>query len=167
MATEFIRTRLPPEPFIGVHLRNGVDWSRACQHVVNAPNLFASAQCLGYRNENGRASSELCLPPHEIIIRHLRRVVDQHKAKSIFVASDYDHMLDRIDKAFGSKGIRAFKLDQDNPHLDLAILARSHHFVGNCVSSFSAFVKRERDALGLPSSFWGYPSHVKPSHNEL
>ena len=56
--------------------------SRACEHVVNAPNLFASAQCLGYRNENGRASTELCLPSEEIIIRQLRRVINQARGGS-------------------------------------------------------------------------------------
>lgn len=166
-AQNFVKNHLPKGPFIGIHLRNGVDWSRACEHVVNAPNLFASAQCLGYRNENGKASWELCLPSEEIIIRQLRRSVNQYKAKSIFVASDFDHMLEKLNKAFKKMGVTAFKLDQDNPHLDLAILGRSNFFVGNCVSSFSAFVKRERDISGFPSSFWAFPSHVKPSHTEL
>ena len=52
-AEEFIRLQLPKGPFIGVHMRNGVDWSRACEHVVNAPTLFASAQCLGQSGSTG------------------------------------------------------------------------------------------------------------------
>jgi len=165
-AEDFI-SQLPKGPFIGVHMRNGVDWSRACEHVVNAPTLFASAQCLGYTNENGRASTELCLPSEEIIIRQLRRKIGQFKAKSIFVASDSNHMIDRLNRAFKKISVTAHKLPEDNPHLDLAILGRSNHFIGNCVSSFSAFVKRERDISGFPSSFWAFPSHVKPPHNEL
>ncbi len=166
-AEDFIREKLPKGPFIGIHLRNGVDWSRACEHVVNAPNLFASAQCLGYRNENGRASTELCFPSEEIIVRQLRRIITQYKAKSIFVASDFDHMIGKLNKSFQKISVTAHNLPFDDPHLDLAILGRSNHFIGNCISSFSAFVKRERDAIGFPSSFWAYPSHVKPSHNEL
>lgn len=166
-AEDFIRSSLPKGPFIGVHMRNGVDWSRACEHVVNAPTLFASAQCLGYTNEYGRASTELCLPSEEIIIRQLRRTISQYKAKSIFVASDQNHMIEKLNRVFKKISVTAHKLPEDNPHLDLAILGRSNHFIGNCVSSFSAFVKRERDINGFPSSFWAFPSHVKPSHSEL
>ena len=166
-AEEFVKDQLPPGPFIGIHLRNGIDWQRACEHVSSASSLFASAQCLGYRNENGRTSIELCMPSDEIIISQLKRVINKYKAKSVFVASDHDHMISRINKSFRQLDIKAFKLDVDNPHLDLAILARANHFVGNCVSSFSAFVKRDRDVIGFPSSFWAFPSHVKPYHNEL
>ena len=166
-AEDFIRDQLPSGPFIGIHLRNGIDWQRACEHVSSASTLFASAQCLGYRNENGRASPELCFPSDEIIIQQLKRVISQYKAKSVFVASDHDHMISRLNKSFKKIAVKAVKLEVDNPHLDLAILSRSNHFIGNCVSSFSAFVKRERDVLGFPSTFWAYPAYVKPSHNEL
>lgn len=135
--------------------------------MKSSPSLFAAAQCLGYRNENGRPSTELCLPNEEIIMRQLRRVVSQYKATSIFVASDFNHMIDRFNKAFKKEGVTAHKLSEDNPHLDLAILGRANHFIGNCISSFSAFVKRERDSSGFPSSFWAFPTHVKPSHYEL
>ena len=40
--------------------------------------------------------------------------------------------------------------------LDLVVLGLSQQFVGNCISSFTAFVKRARDVLHLPSAFWGW-----------
>ena len=74
-AEDFIRSSLPKGPFIGVHMRNGVDWSRACEHVVNAPTLFASAQCLGkisslYHAFRGLENTDECKKPIIMIFVH-------------------------------------------------------------------------------------------------
>ena len=73
----WLRTNLGrPVPFLGLHLRNGLDWSRACEHTEGArANLFSSAQCLGYSNQHGRLSRDLCLPSLEIISKQLEQVL--------------------------------------------------------------------------------------------
>ncbi|XP_055902803.1 GDP-fucose protein O-fucosyltransferase 1 [Eupeodes corollae] len=178
MAKQFIKTELPKGAFIGVHLRNGIDWVRACEHVKNSQQLFASPQCLGYNNEKGELFPELCMPPKEVIIKQLKRLIKQvkqtHKnneVRSIFVASDSNHMISELNTALARMNITAHKVSNDNPHLDLAILGLSNHFIGNCISSYSAFVKRERDVMGFPSYFWAFPKekerHHTAKHEEL
>lgn len=177
MAKKFIKEILPKGAFIGIHLRNGIDWVKACEHVATSQHLFASPQCLGYNNENGKLYPELCMPTKELIIRQLKRLIKKVKnenksneIKSIFVASDNNHMIQDINFALSRLNIQAFKLDHDNPHLDLAILGLSNHFIGNCISSYSAFIKRERDINGFPSYFWAFPKDDKQQkikHEEL
>lgn len=176
-ADGFIKNELPKGAFIGIHLRNGIDWIRACEHVKDAKNLFASPQCLGYQNERGELTMDICMPSHELILRKIKRLAKKFKdiskkneIKSVFVASDNNHMLEYLNEHLRRMNIKAFKLPYNDPHVDLAILGRSNHFIGNCVSSFSAFVKRERDARGFPSEFWGHPVEKlqrKLKHEEL
>ncbi|KAK4879986.1 hypothetical protein RN001_008132 [Aquatica leii] len=156
---EFIYNGLPKGAFIGIHLRN-------------AP------QCLGYRNERGKVTAEMCLPSKEIIIRQLKRAIKNYNnaenhsnnpVKAVFVASDNNHMIDDLNSALKRMNIEAFKYKGNDPHVDLAILGQSNYFIGNCVSSYSAFVKRERDVNGYPSGFWGFPIEkaTSSSHEEL
>lgn len=93
-AKTFIKTVLPVGGFIGIHLRNGVDWVRACEHIQHSPNLFAAPQCLGYRNEFGVATMDMCFPSFKTIIKQIRRTLRNKKdVASIFVASDNNHMI--------------------------------------------------------------------------
>ncbi|XP_072765380.1 GDP-fucose protein O-fucosyltransferase 1 [Anoplolepis gracilipes] len=169
-AKEFIKEKLPKGAFVGIHLRNGIDWVRACEHISFTPNLFAAPQCLGYRNERGKATMSMCLPSFELIVRHLKRVIrNGNDVKSVFVASDSNHMLDKLGEALARMKIPVFRQEPPaSPHLDLAILGRANYFIGNCISSFSAFVAREREVKGFPTFFWGFPNERSPTfHSEL
>lgn len=168
-ADAFVGDRLRPGKFVGVHLRNGVDWARACEHVADNPLLFSAPQCLGYRNEYGRATRELCYPSFDTVVKQLKRRMrdDGGDVGAIFVASDSDHRVPELSRALASFHVRVVKYDRDDPHVDLAILGRADYFIGNCVSSFSAFVKRERDSHGRPSEFWAFPVHQKTNNNRL
>lgn len=167
-ANHWIKNNLPRGPFVGIHLRNGMDWDRACVHVNSTNQLFSSPQCLGYRNENGELSRELCLPSEQTIIRQIKKAIKKVDAVAVFVASDHDFMLSLLKDKLNTVEVFRQEEGESISHLDLAILAKSNFFIGNCVSSFSAFVKRYRDVDGLPSGFWGYPKPRKGSrHNEL
>ena len=40
------------------------------------------------------------------------------------------------------------------PLKTLQMFSIADHFVGNCVSSFTSFAKRDRDNSDAPSTFW-------------
>ncbi|OWR44901.1 protein-O-fucosyltransferase 1 precursor [Danaus plexippus plexippus] len=164
----FIKKHMSGAGFLGIHLRNGQDWVKACQHVKDSPKLFSAPQCVGYKNEKGKLTSSICLPPKNDIIKQIKRVLKKHKdIKYIFVASDSNHMKEELQNALQYSDVLIVKLESNNPHLDLAILGQANYFIGNCVSSFTAFAKRERDAKGLPSEFWSFPDRKKNRHEEL
>ncbi|KAJ8299894.1 hypothetical protein KUTeg_021413 [Tegillarca granosa] len=139
-ADEFIKDNINGV-FVGIHLRRGSDWENACTHVGAGSHMFASPQCLGYNNEYGHVTKELCMPAEESIIKQVKKAVKRTKASTI----------------------KFVKQKESNPHVDLAILGKADYYIGNCISSFSAFAKRERDAAGKLSEFWSF----KSIHDEL
>jgi len=155
---KWVKSNLPEGKWLGIHLRNGQDWVRACDHTESTNNLFSSPQCLGYKNEFGSLDRSLCFPDTETILESVAEKVKLFNAQAVFIAADNDHMIRQFQKYFSDNNvdISFHKLDFNDSLLDLVILAQSDHFIGNCVSSFSAFVKRERDVNGLSSSFWSY-----------
>jgi len=96
----------------------------------------------------------------------LKRAIKKINATAIFVASDRNHLINDLSLAIRNLNVVVKKLSQESPHSDLVILGKSNLFIGNCVSSFSAFVKRSRDVHGFASEFWGYPPDMRRNKNE-
>ena len=99
------------------------------------------------------------MPSEDTVIRQLKQTLTKTNIKHVFVASDNDHMIEKFDHVFSSEGVKFYKqsgTSDDGFLLDLVILSQSKHFLGNCVSSYSAFVKRARDVDSLQSEFWTF-----------
>lgn len=165
-AEEFIAKKLQ-RPFLGIHLRNGPDWVRACEHVDDHHNhqFMGSQQCLGYESKSAhKLTHEMCLPSKDAIIGKVKEVCDLHDISHLYIATDENPML----KDFSQLSLKATKYDVDSPILDLAILTMADVFIGNCISTFTSFVVRQREVEGKKNYFFGFDhEHVKIVHDDL
>ncbi|XP_076436630.1 GDP-fucose protein O-fucosyltransferase 1-like [Babylonia areolata] len=153
-------------PFLGLHLRNGVDFKNACEHIKTSPSMFAAPQCIGYRSQFGTGTYEMCYPDDKAVIRQVKKEVKRIGAKAVFVATDNRDLISEFSKEM--KKVKFVRQPSPaDPMLDLAILGQADHFIGNCISTFTAFVKRERDNSGKTTSFWSFhPKQTASSGRE-
>lgn len=101
------------------------------------------------------------LIPPKIQAFHLRMCFDLDCRnvklnKKINVASFSRTLYNEFIYSYCMFQVQVYHADPWLPLEDLAILIKSDHFIGNCISSFTAFAKRARDVEGKPSSFWGF-----------
>ncbi|XP_067940742.1 GDP-fucose protein O-fucosyltransferase 1-like [Watersipora subatra] len=145
-------------PFLGAHLRIGIDWQRSCRHMEDGKpqHLFSTAQCLGSRFEFGLPNREMCLPSVEATVMKIVSMVKKNSVKSVFLASDDQAYHADIVSSLKNISVPVYWLPSNHPHLDLAVLSKAEHFIGNCVSSFSAFAVRHRRVQDLPVNFWAF-----------
>uniref|UniRef100_A0A914V590 GDP-fucose protein O-fucosyltransferase 1 n=1 Tax=Plectus sambesii TaxID=2011161 RepID=A0A914V590_9BILA len=138
--------------YVAVHLRNGIDWQRACEHVSEsgpAQPFMASYQCLP-----SPLKRSMCLPSMEQVLELTKTIMRQENAHKLLIATDQYSYVDHFKEILG-KDVQVVHPDPWLPVVDQYLLAHSRHFIGNCVSSFSSFVWRHRKShnLGLSSHF--------------
>jgi peptide-O-fucosyltransferase len=143
----------------GIHLRNDLDWERACDNVESyqTRSYMASPQCLDLPSStHDFVTRKICYPSDDEILRLLKNIVLRTRIRNIYVATDKRPMIKEIEEHLSAQRVRVKHLDPWLPVIDVAMLAHANYFIGNCVSSFTSIVKRARDVNGLPSAFWSF-----------
>ncbi len=166
-----IRPRLAPAPadaWVAVHLRAGSDWARACEHAVGQATYMASTQCTV---PPGGISQDICLPAVPAAARDVLAVTAHTGARLVYLGSDNPEYARELAATLTRSapqlhvlvGLPNGSSDKD-PLLDLQLYAAADAFIGNCVSSFTAFARRQRDSESRRLSFFFglVPRHLRP-----
>ena len=186
-ATSLIQRNVPStEPFVTAHFRAGSDFRRACRrestkkafetgNFERLEKFFEARTC--FEREDISVSYRMCEPTKEDYITGLQNALERTHSCHVYIASDLKPSklselisLDAL-KPPSSRddcdSVSIFSQQQSNedPLIDLAVMARGSYFIGNCVSSFTAIVTRERmfsrkggelnTTAQLPISYWG------------
>uniref|UniRef100_A0A1I8FUU8 GDP-fucose protein O-fucosyltransferase 1 n=1 Tax=Macrostomum lignano TaxID=282301 RepID=A0A1I8FUU8_9PLAT len=159
-------------PILGVHLRNNVDFSRACGTLLPqlpaGAGLFSSYQCFGPSSHLGQLSMKTCVPDDATILEDVNRLAKSLNIRTVFVATDFDAKLSLMKKAAPEavKFVSTQTLGTD-VFQDVGLLTLADAVLLNCASSLSAFVRRSRDAAGRPSNYLGLAGATGWGHDEL
>ncbi|XP_072170304.1 GDP-fucose protein O-fucosyltransferase 1-like isoform X1 [Diadema setosum] len=154
-------------PYVGLHLRNGADWARTCDLADGSmQRLLSSHQCLGLHSKTN-VYRQLCMQSEELVIEEVQALLEKEPdIKTIFIATDHVSMQDDLQQEFPD--LRVVTLDPEKPQSDMYVLGEADHFLGNCVSAFTAFVRRHRDEAGLGTSYLGMSKRNKYTvHDEF
>ena len=143
-------------PLLAVHIRNGTDWQQACRIAAGRRQFMASPQC-GLSDTAGAPmrtiTQAICLPGPDEVVRSIRLAQERFGPfRSVFIGTDADDYRPQIEAALGDD-IRVVR--GGAPQLDLYVFGQADLFIGNCISSFTAFAVRERRVNGRRSMFFG------------
>lgn len=125
-------------------------------------SLMASSQCVGESSQTA-VSMEMCMPSLEEIISKVDAAITRYSVDKLFIATDQSTHEESIRAHFRQRGqdISIAFIDPEIPQIDLILLGEARVFIGNCVSSFSSFVRRHRDSRpqweSMPTWYFGMP----------
>ncbi|XP_074597190.1 O-fucosyltransferase 1 isoform X1 [Brevipalpus obovatus] len=152
------------DPYLAIHMRHGSDWMKACNLLKenDMTQLFSSDQCTRRIGVEVKLPYQICTHSTEQIVSDVRRALnDLNKNKNssvIYISTDNDDKpLWRIlsskfpeqrfitPTATYSNGASISEYSE-HPHfiIDAYLLSNADYFLGNCISSFSAFASRIR-----------------------
>ncbi|RWS09139.1 GDP-fucose protein O-fucosyltransferase 1-like protein [Dinothrombium tinctorium] len=179
MAMDYRESRgFARKPYLALHLRHGSDWIQACKLLKeNAMSeFFSSQQCTAKLGREARISLpyELCNPSFKTIVDYLSEALNYesnvHKIETVYIATDSDNkkLWEKLKRSFknitfitptttyGTETVKKYK----PPHyiVDIYLMTYSNFFIGNCISSFTAFASRIRTFnlhLGKATKFFG------------
>jgi peptide-O-fucosyltransferase len=143
------------KPVLSVHMRNSMDWKKACKHAVNRASWMESPQCLDGTNQ--LVTEEMCFPSFNDTLKRIRDVVQQTGARSVYVGADANPWVDELRREL-AQGVEIVSnpFSGDSAYIrDQAVFSTTDSFLGNCISSFTGFAVRYRSINGLDSFFFG------------
>lgn len=169
------------KPYLSMHVRHGSDWKKACQLLLDGPKtrLFSSNQCTGYPpDDSGHTLEyETCFPSYETMSRDLSEALTKFKERHnlsiqvVHIATDFDssELWRYLEKMFPN--VRFIRLKQASIQftpdymIDIYLMTHADVFIGNCVSSFSAFparIRREQLNLDHETYYFNYKCVTSP-----
>ncbi|RWS22248.1 GDP-fucose protein O-fucosyltransferase 1-like protein, partial [Leptotrombidium deliense] len=167
IATEYRELRkFARLPYLAVHLRHGSDWVqiKACNLLKEneMTQFFSSHQCATEMYEASRRPLpyELCHPSFRTIANYISEALKNekniHQIEIIYFSTDFDDksLFKNLKREFPNITLITPSTTYSDkkftgftpPHyiIDLYLMVYSNFFIGNCISSFTAFASRIR-----------------------
>lgn len=157
---------------LAVQLFSGQVMKEICKYndSFQFGDFFSSAQCTGVGlplYNQTKFTDEMCNPSENVIVRMISKYLNETKATTLFVSTDDEsdrnvtNIIRAIRTSFGNKitvwtRINYILRNHTNLVIDLAIMSKAKFFIGNCVNSYSSFVRRRRQISGMPFAFFGH-----------
>lgn len=168
------KNNIKKNSYVSIHLRHGRDWQKACnilKQYNDYTQFFSSAQCTGYPSKLEARKQvinfETCLPLQSHIVNRVAEVIERHNSNlknhetrisTLHIATDLrdDKFVAKVKAKMPE--VRVFQLSDNYYDIDSSsnkeividylvdayLMYDSRVFIGNCISSFSAFVARMR-----------------------